>query len=201
MPPTRHRACLQSGLKLDLNRLVRQGAIRPGCFTGGRTLRWSWSYTGEHIATATIDADMRDAATGWLRIVIGGLSQTIDLEAKRRHFGGRQWYFRCPVKGGLASVVWMPPGARRFASRQAWGRQVAYASQFETPHGRALTMAQRLRTQLAGPEWAPLDGTDPPKPKWMRWATYNRIMERCDRYEAIADARLIIFAARWLKAG
>jgi hypothetical protein len=27
----------------------------------------------------------------------------------------------------------------------------------------------------------------PPKPKWMRWRTYNRAMEKFDRYEAILD--------------
>ena len=26
-----------------------------------------------------------------------------------------------------------------------------------------------------------------PKPKWMRWRTYNRYVERLDRYEAILD--------------
>jgi hypothetical protein len=35
------------------------------------------------------------------------------------------------------SVLWMPPGANRFCSRQAWGRRVAYASQFADPDNRA----------------------------------------------------------------
>jgi len=95
----------------------------------------------------------------------------------------------------------MPPGAHSFASRHAWRRQVAYASQFETWEGRALRMAQRLRTKLAGPDWAGLDGTDPPKPKWMRWRTYNRIMDRCDRYEEIADRALIMLGAKLLHYG
>lgn len=138
---------------------------------------------------------------GSLRIQVGSLDQTIWLSAERRRFDGWQWYFVCPSTGRRASVVWKPPGASRFASRQTWRRQVAYASQFETPHGRALTMAQRLRCKLAGPEWAGLDGTDPPKPKWMRWRTYNRIMDRCDRYEDIADERLLWYAARLLNLG
>jgi len=27
----------------------------------------------------------------------------------------------------------------------------------------------------------------PPKPRWMRWQTYNRYVERFDKYEAILD--------------
>jgi hypothetical protein len=27
----------------------------------------------------------------------------------------------------------------------------------------------------------------PPKPKWMRWRTYNRYVERFDRYEEILE--------------
>lgn len=67
---------------------------------------------------------------GWLRIQIGELVQTIILIPRPRHFGGHQWYFVCPVTNRYCSVVWMPPGATRFCSRQTWRRQVAYASQF-----------------------------------------------------------------------
>jgi hypothetical protein len=37
----------------------------------------------------------------------------------------------------------------------------------------------------------------PPKPKWMRWSTYNRAAARFDRYEAILDEGLIVLAARF----
>jgi len=55
----------------------------------------------------------------------------------------------------------MPPGARQFASRQAWGRQVAYQSQFQTWYDRALTAGQNLRCKLGGPDWAGYDEFDP----------------------------------------
>src|SRR5258707_1250982 len=35
-----------------------------------------------------------------------------------------------PTKDRPASVLWKPPGATRFCSRQTWGRQVAYQTQF-----------------------------------------------------------------------
>jgi len=37
-----------------------------------------------------------------------------------------------------------------------------------------------------------------PKPKWMRWATYDRHAEQFDRYEAILDYGCAAPAARFL---
>jgi hypothetical protein len=31
----------------------------------------------------------------------------------------------------------------------------------------------------------------PPKPKWMRWRTYNRMVETFDRYEAMVEEGLL----------
>ena len=36
----------------------------------------------------------------------------------------------------------------------------------------------------------------PPKPKWMRWPTYNHAEEKFDRYEAMLDEGIIEFAIR-----
>jgi hypothetical protein len=64
---------------------------------------------------------------GWLRIQLGNLDQWITLLPHARHFGGRQWYLICPIKDRPVSVLWKPNGAKRFCSRQTWGRQVAYS--------------------------------------------------------------------------
>ena len=178
------RVRLEQGLKLDLNRLARQGFIRPGCNAGKCFIRWSNSYSGEEVANGEITADVSGIDEGWLRIKIGTLEQSIILVPRPRHFGGRQWYFICPYMNRRASVLWKPPGARYFACRQEWGRRVAYASQFETPFGRAHRGKAKIRARLADEqqEW-----DLPPKPKWMRWRTYNRAVEKFDRYEAILD--------------
>jgi hypothetical protein len=39
----------------------------------------------------------------------------------------------------------------------------------------------------------------PPKPKGMRWATYERWVARYDAAEDMLDARLVIAAARLMK--
>ena len=95
----------------------------------------------------------------------------------------------------------MPPGATQFASRQYWGRQVAYSSQFQPWYDRALNKAQALRARLGGPDWAAFDELDPPKPKRMRLRTYERITLEAHRQEAIADQRLFFLVNQWMKLG
>jgi len=196
MARPRYRVRLEDGLKLDLNRLVRQGLARPGFTVGPNVIRWTYTYSGEEVASGFLTADMENPSAGWMRIQLGQFDQTIYLQSRPRHFGGRQWYFICPGTNERVSVLWKLPGASRFYSRHMWDGGVAYGSQFQTKFDRAVSAAQRIRTNLAGPEWAALDGSDPPKPKWMRWRKYDRIMERADAYEAIADQRLWALVAR-----
>jgi hypothetical protein len=96
MPKPRQRACLEEGLKLDLNKLARQGRVRPEAVLGPNLIRWTYTYTGEEVASGLITADMRGEDEGWLRIQIAGVDQRIILVPRARHFGGRQWYFVCP---------------------------------------------------------------------------------------------------------
>jgi hypothetical protein len=91
----------------------------------------------------------------------------------------------------------MPPGATRFCSRQAWGRQVAYASQFLDPKNRAYRGQAEIKSRLIG-DCDPDEWDLPPKPKWMRWTTYNRYVERFDRYEDILDAGIVKLMAKIL---
>jgi hypothetical protein len=188
MPRPLQRVRLENGLKLDLNNLGRRGFVRRGVVTGPIGITWTSSYWGE-IASGVIWANMADPSNGWFRIKIGQLDQRIYLATRRRHFGGRQWYFACPYTNRLASVLWKPPGARDFACRQRWGpRIVAYGSQFLDPDNRAHQGQAKINSRLcATGGFDPDEWKFPPKPKWMRWRTYNRAEEKFDRYEAILD--------------
>jgi hypothetical protein len=92
MPRPLQRVRLESGLKLNLNRLVRRGFIKPGAITGPVGIAWTEKYTGDEIASGLITADM-SGIQGWFRIQLGQLDQHISLTTKRRHFGGRQLVF------------------------------------------------------------------------------------------------------------
>lgn len=194
MGRARERVCLNDGLKLDLNRLARNGLIQRGSNTSARGIRWTHSYWGE-IASGLITADLRCEREGWLRIQVGSLDQRIALVAHRRHFGGRQWYFMCPVRNRPASVLWKPSGAPQFCSRQTWGRQVAYQSQFHDATSRAHSGQARIKSLLIGDN-DPDQWDLPPKPKWMRWSSYNRYVERYERYEDVLNYGCAALAAK-----
>src|SRR5262249_22408978 len=191
MPRPLQRVRLESGFKLDLNRLARRGFIKPGAITGPVDIAWT-DDTGQQIASGYITADMSGEQAGWLCIRLGRLDQCIYLVARRRHFGGRQWFFRCPHLHSLATVLWMPPGADTFACRQRWGRQVAYSSQFMDRVARGHKGAATIKSRLClFGGFDPDEWELPPKPKWMRWRTYNRMVEKFERYEVMLEDGLL----------
>jgi hypothetical protein len=148
MPRPLQRACLEAGLKLDLNRLMREGCIVPGTHSTF-FIRWRNNYWDQEIACAEFAARMADRHEGRLDLRIDDRQQTIFLVARPRRFGGHQWYFVCPVLNHCCSVLWRPPGATRFCSRQAWGnRRVAYASQFLDRDNRAHRGKAKVKATL-----------------------------------------------------
>jgi hypothetical protein len=175
------RAQLECGVKLNINRLVQSGAIQPGAHIWCRTA-WPNTYSGK--LTAIMECKISGNEQGWFRIQIAeiGLDQRINLVSRPRHFGGRQWYFICPFKNRRVSVLWMPPGARYFACRQRWGRSVAYLSQCLGPEDRAHRGKTKITSRLCRMSGLDPDEWDlPPKPKWMRWRTYDRLLEKFER--------------------
>lgn len=113
------------------------------------------------------------------------INQTIRLVGCPRHFGGLQWYFVCPAQGRYVSVLWSLPGQRFFVGRQSLGKQVAYLSQYHSPGARAHYSADKLCNRIGGAgasdEW-----DVPPKPKWMRWRTYERLSNRIEKHRSEA---------------
>ena len=94
----------------------------------------------------------------------------------------------------------MPSGARQFCSRQAWRKQVAYASQFESPAGRARCGREKIKFRLLGN--CDADDWDlPPKPKLMRWRTYNQHVQRFESYEDVIEEQTFGVLARLMNRG
>ena len=86
-------------------------------------------------------------------------------------------------------------GRKPILELSAWGRQVAYASQFSDPDNRAHLGKARIKARLIA-DLDPDEWDLPPKPKWMRWRTYNRHAERYDAYEDILDRGICALAAK-----
>ncbi len=202
MPRPRCRATLEAGLRLDINSLVRSGLIPPLAHKSIASMRWTDSYSGEETASIEITCQLETDRLGFCDINLDGRAQRIFIVARERHFGGVQWYFICPYMNQRASVLWMPPGASTFACRQEWGRRVAYASQFCDRDGRAHQGQAKIRGKLCKiGGFEPEKWEFPPKPKGMRWRTYQRAEAKFDRYEAILNEGIEELAERlgWLK--
>lgn len=181
MPRRLQRIPLELGLDLNINHLLRDGFIEPAHSTQLKDFHWL-DADGKLRANAQIAADMTiGAAYGEMRIVGDWIDQTIQLVAKPRHFGGQQWYFVCPRRSHPVSVLWSLPGQRFFAGRRAWGKNVAYLSQYYAQGERAFYMAAKLCNRVGG--LGASEGWEmPPKPKRMRWWTYERLCKLHETY-------------------
>jgi hypothetical protein len=113
------------------------------------------------------------------------IDDKIFLATSRPPFGGLRWWFVCPQLNRRVRKLYLPLGGRHFWSRRAY--ELAYASQRETKFDRALRRARKLRLRLGGDS---ADDECPDKPPRMRWATYNRLMDRLAAADAVTDERL-----------
>jgi hypothetical protein len=73
----------------------------------------------------------------------------------------------------------------------------AYQSQFSSITDRAHYGQARIKMRLIG-DHDPEERDLPPKPKWMRWTTYNRYLERYDGYGDILENGCIALVAKWM---
>jgi len=193
----RSAALCSARLQLNINRLIRDGFIHPGKVTQLSDFYWL-DDEGDARASARIEADLTnpsadDARYGTMRIYANWIDQTIQLVGCPRHFGGVQWYFVCPAQNRYVSVLWSLPRRRFFVGRKSLGKQVAYLSQYHSPGARAHYSADKLFNRIWGPdaldEWDVL-----PKPRWMRWKTYERLSKRFEKYGSEAGVLPRIFS-------
>jgi hypothetical protein len=119
------------------------------------------------------------------------IDDKIYLTASRPWFGGQRWWFVCPNENRRVRKLYLPRGARRFRSRGAY--RLAYASQRETVHDRAMRRAQKLCRRLGDD---PMDGHYPEKPPRMRGATYDRLLNKLIAADRVADERMLLLASK-----
>lgn len=192
------RATVESGLTLSLSQLMRDGLIRPGVYRSG-SLVWTNTRTGEQVSSIGYQAQVDDES-GRVRFYYTTTLRNgekvdsdywVGLETTPQPFGGRRWWFVCPRTRDLVAKLYLPGGATRFASRKA--HRLAYRSQRESPHDRALSQAFKLRGRL---EADGAIGSYVAKPKWMRWATFERRINRIEKAEAVCNAHLMVFVRK-----
>lgn len=163
--------------QLDIRYLQRKGFLRPGTFAP-----LSWSCNGEpygliRITAApdriTLSYSHRRNGEQWKRE-----EYAVPLEWQPCNYGGRRAWFRCPALGCGRRVAILY-GGEIFACRHC--HNLAYDSQSEPPHGRALLKAQAIRSRLGGS--GSLAEDFPDKPKGMHWRTYYRLCNQAENAE------------------
>lgn len=156
-------------LRVDIRAWHKRGLLWDG---GANT--WSWSRGGESAGSIRFSVSEQSVR---LTYAVNGLdaSQTITRTSTPCHYGGSRPWFVCPVCQCRTALLYMRSG--RFACRNC--QRVSYATQSGTSHDRVCNLYHRLVAKIE-------DG----KPKWQRWATFNRLEDRFERVSLQFDQSL-----------
>ena len=196
------RPTVEDGLTLDLPRLFKDGLVEVGAWTFG-TLRWTVVSTGEETASVSFQSDLGEEG-GYVQLhwtsanrrtgEVRQRESRITLTTRLQPFGGRRWFFVCPLTGGSVTKLHLPSGAYTFASRKAYW--LGYRCQRESPRDRSLSRALVLRRKIGGKGGI---GDYIPKPTGMHTRTFERAMEKIYRAEEIVEAHCDLLLDRLLK--
>ena len=195
------RPTIESALRLNIDALTRARVLQTGAHVGGKM---KFQFYGDELQIQ-FEALARDPLNSWIRLqyVISdywtGEQHEIDdkiyLAASRPRFGGQRWWFVCPRENRRVRKLYLPLGGHRFRSRHAY--RLVYKSQSMDRINRAHQGKARINSRLCSiGGFDPDEWEIPPKPKWMRWNTYNRAEEKFDRYEAILNEGLAKLVAK-----
>jgi hypothetical protein len=174
-----HRLKAEHTLKVDM-RIWR----KLGYLVNGKSFAWQWSRGDEVTANIGVLVSVGSIRLGYT-VQGQDASQIIRTTTTLCRYGGTRTWFECPVCCARAAVLFMRAG--RFACRQC--QKVSYSSQSGSAHDRANTRYHQLAAIIeAG------------KPKWQRWATFERLEDRFERVNEQVNRSLMKLIQR-LQAG
>ena len=102
-----------------------------------------------------------------------GVDYTIGLTWTKAGFGGRRCWFLCPISGRPCSVLYLPRGASRFGS--ARGHRLVHGVTRLAEQDRLWHRMRKIAHRLGDDD--PDQDIPPDRPKWMRTATYDRLID------------------------
>src|SRR4051794_37613430 len=191
------RDTVEASRSIDVNRLQREGCLRPG-WSGG----WQWTRDGEKIASINMrtNADrlhlsyrIRNGDGDWQDV-----DESVRIVRARCRFGGTRPYFICPgVVNGIGCgrrVAKLYGSGRYFLCRHCY--RLGYSSPSEGAWDRTLRRANKIRQRLGG---APgLASLFPPKPKGMWRRTCAHLRARTLDAETRAEEAFALYTERLL---
>ena len=173
-----------------------QGINIPSTISISRMASASWVWTRDGEPTGELQYRV---GSGLLELRYGIVVNADHVEAmhfrvailaRPCRYGGMRNYFVCPICGRTCEVIVMTTSARRWGCRKCL--RLRYRSQ-----GSAL--ADRMQRRADVPyERAGTDYSDTVvKHKWMRWRTYNRLIDRANALSGDADAAFLYRVRRF----
>ena len=174
---------------------------RRGCLTEGHVYsdRWAWRVSGKvAIARYVVESACLRVTLTVTRLSCPPLEtdQRINLDTTPCTYGGARAWWVCPSCRRRAAVLYLGDDSR-FACRRCL--RLAYPSQNESPHERALSRAQRIRSHLGGER--AIGSPFPAKPRGMHWRNYSRLYIEVQRAEAAYTAWLGSSLGLWPRGG
>ncbi len=166
----------EEALDLDLAVLNARGHLKPFAVCSG-SYSWTYSRTGE--LSGSIDYTVRTEANCGVvefryKIVSNGngedLRYQVALETTRPHLGGVRWWFRCPLSGNRARVLYKIVGQDLFACREALG--LSYHCRNESVQDRMWRRSQKILKRIGVGRSTSAEFAS--KPKGMHWRTFER---------------------------
>jgi len=174
-------------------RLDVRGWARDELLSPGQSFGWQWSRDEEIIASIRVRTELDRVVLSYRQRSGGDEWQDenypVYLDATACHLGGKRHWFLCPARGCGRRVAILYGGAI-FSCRHCF--QLAYPSQREAFHDRAIRKADRIREKLG---WEPGTANGHGlKPKGMHWRTFERL---CAEHDAHSQAGWGAFMARF----
>jgi hypothetical protein len=162
----RHARRCESWHRVEMAHLRRHHLLRPGTVTV-----LSWTNRGRPTGSIGYRA-CADRIELHYTCNDESVRQEISFTHTPTNFDGWRKRFECPRCWRPCDVLY---GGRRFFCRKCW--RLTYQSQYDQWWERARSRAEKIRTKLGQPGFiTPYDfDRFPDKPKWMRWATYERL--------------------------
>ena len=184
------RATCEGSRRIELRYLRKRGMLRPG-YCGSL----SWNLGGEpagNIRFRMFESGMevnyryRAGSDDWRDV-----SEYIPFAFTPQHLGGERRWFRCLRCRRRCAVLY---GGTHYRCRKCWN--LAYQSQHEAPHSRALSQAQKFRLRLGGSPCT--DDEFPERPKGMHHRTYARLRARGEALDEWSERMLVTMLGQWL---
>lgn len=153
--------------------------------------------------------DIRQAVLQWpaeiferdlVQIKAGGHAETVRLTRVPRPFGGAQTYFECGPCMRRVCILYRLGGT--WACQRC--HKLTHWTQAITARQRRVRRIVRLRERIGQAPGGSIVGGLPPKPKWMRWRTYDRhaldlARRQAEHYRSPLPASAFVRVARMVK--